>query len=255
VAQGLTAYSYDPDVNPQRIPSEDLQLTELPADDLRFAVPLYTTAEAARLVGVPTSTFSSWARGYSRGNVTSNPIVTAFPAEAGQPTIPFVGLVEGMVAAAFRRAGVSMQHIRRSLEALASEMSLEHALASRRLYADGASILLDYAHEHDQERLLAVVVTGQRVFTPVVEQYLKRISYDGSGWAHLVVLPITPRELLVADPTRAFGRPIFAKGGAPMEEVLNRFRAGEPLRSVADDFDLAQEDVEDVIRAALPPAA
>jgi uncharacterized protein (DUF433 family) len=93
------------------------------------------------------------------------------------------------------------------------------------------------------------------VFTPVVEQYLKRITYDRNGWANLVVLPITPRELVVADPNRGFGRPIFAKGGAPMEEVLNRFRAGEALRSVADDFDLAPEDVEDVIRAALPPAA
>jgi uncharacterized protein (DUF433 family) len=93
------------------------------------------------------------------------------------------------------------------------------------------------------------------VFTPVVEQYLRRITYDGAGWASLVVLPITPRELVVADPKRAFGRPIFAKGGAPMEEVLNRFLAGEPLRSVADDFDLSPEDVEDVIRAALPPAA
>ena len=230
-------------------------MTEPPAADLRFTVPLYTTAEAARLVGVPTSTFGIWARGHSRGKVRSEPIVTSLPVEPGQPSIPFVGLVEGMVAAAFRRAGVSMQHIRHSLKALAAGMGVEHALASRKLYTDGAGILYDYAQEHDEERVLAVVVTGQRVFTPIVKQYLKRITYDSAGWASLVVLPITPRELVVADPQRAFGRPIFAKGGAPMEEVLNRFRAGEPLRSVADDFDLAPEDVEDVIRAALPAAA
>jgi uncharacterized protein (DUF433 family) len=40
-----------------------------------------------------------------------------------------------------------------------------------------------------------------------------------------------------------------------MEDVLDRFRAGEPLASVARDFDLDHQDVEDVIRAALPPAA
>lgn len=230
-------------------------MTEPPAADPRFTVPLYTTAEAARLVGVPTSTFASWARGSFRDDVRSEPIVTTLHVEPGQPTIPFVGLVEGMVAAAFRRAGVSMQHIRRSLKALSVGVGLEHALASRRLYTDGAAILYDYAHEHEEERHLAVVVTGQRVFTPVVQQYLKRITYDSTGWASLVVLPITQRELVVADPSRAFGRPIFARGGAPMEEVLNRFRAGEPLSSVAHDFDLAPEDVEDVIRAALPSAA
>lgn len=234
---------------------EDHKLARLPARDPRFTVPLYTTAEAARLVGVPTSTLAMWARGDSRGNAMSEPVVTSLTAEHGQPSIPFAGLVEAMVAAAFRRAGVSMQHIRRSLKALAVEMGIEHALASRRLYTDGAAILYDYAQEHDQERALAVAVTGQRVFTPVIERYLKRIVYDEAGWANSVVLPITPRELVIADPRRAFGRPIFAKGGAPMDEVLNRFRAGEPLRSVADDFDLPQEDVEDVIRAALPPAA
>lgn len=181
--------------------------------------------------------------------------MTSLQADPGQATIPFVGLVEGMVAAAFRHAGVSMQHIRRSLRALEAQMGLDHALASKRLYTDGAAILYDYAREHDEEQVLAVVVTGQRVFTQVIEQYLKRITYDQAGWARLLVLPITPRDLIVADPTRAFGRPIFAKGGAPMEEVLNRFRAGEPLVSVAGDFDLAPEDVEDVIRAALPQAA
>lgn len=225
------------------------------AHDLRFDVPLYTVAEAARLLGVPTSTFASWARGYRRGDVRSEPIVTALEAEPGQLAVPFVGLVEGMVATAFREARVSMQHIRRSLAALEEQMGLDHALASKRLYTDGAAILYDYAREHDEERVLAVVVTGQRVFTQVVEQFLRRISYDDAGWARLLVLPITPRGLVIADPTRAFGRAIFAKGGAPMDEVLDRFRAGEPLASVAEDFDLPSEDVEEVIRAALPPAA
>lgn len=237
------------------------------AHDLRFDVPLYTVAEAARLLGVPTSTFGSWARGYWRSNTAlsrfereltktwSKPVVTALETGQGQLSVPFVGLVEGMVAAAFRQAGVSMQRIRRSLGALEDQMGRNHALASKRLYTDGAAILYDYAQEHEEERLLADVVTGQRVFTPVVQQYLRRISYDDEGWACLLVLPITPRGLVIADPRRAFGRPILARSGAPMDEVLNRFRAGEPLASVAEDFDLPSEDVEEVIRAALPPAA
>jgi hypothetical protein len=104
-------------------------------DDLRFDVPLYTVEEAATFLGVPRSTFSTWAHGYVRRpggqrEVRSAPLITAIPAAARLPRIPFVGLAEGMVAAAFRKAGVSMQHLRRSLLVLQQELRVEHALAS-----------------------------------------------------------------------------------------------------------------------------
>lgn len=86
----------------------------------RFDIPLYTTAEAARFLGVPASTFAAWARGYVRrpsGHpvVIGEPIVTSMRAERGYPTVPFVGLAEAMIIAAFRRTGVSLQHIRRAV--------------------------------------------------------------------------------------------------------------------------------------------
>jgi len=38
-----------------------------------------------------------------------------------------------------------MQHIRPAIDVLARELGLEYALASRRLYTDGAEVLYDYA--------------------------------------------------------------------------------------------------------------
>ncbi|HZV48743.1 MAG TPA: DUF433 domain-containing protein [Candidatus Dormibacteraeota bacterium] len=233
--------------------------------DVRFTVPLYTSREASWMLGVPARTFHAWARGYTASSGQRyRPIVTGLDAPAGQPTIPFIGLAEGMVVAAFRRVGVSMQHIRRALEVLESEIGLEHAPASRRLYTDGASILYDYARESDDydyaresddEELLVTVLTGQRTFADIIRQYLRRIEFDSDTWALRLRLPITERPLLVADPSRGFGQPLFVKSGAPVRAVLERFRAGESLESVARDFDLPPNDVEDVIRATLPPAA
>jgi uncharacterized protein (DUF433 family) len=230
------------------------------ADDLRFDVPLYTLEEAASFLGVPRSTFLTWAHGYVRRSVGQRevraaPLITALPTPAPLPKIPFVGLAEGMVAAAFRKAGVSMQHIRRSLQVLQQELGVEHALASGRLYTDGSSILYDYASKHGDEEILTVVLTGQRVFSDVIRDYLQRITYAKDNWAERMVLPITRRHVVQVDPRRAFGQPVFVRGGARMEDVLDRFRAGEPLASVARDFDLDHQDLEDVIRAALPPAA
>lgn len=229
--------------------------------DLRFKTPLYTVAEAARFLGVPPSTFSTWAHGYvrhpkGRPVVHGGPIVTAIKTPPRHPEVPFVGLVEGMVAAAFRRAGVSMQHMRRALAVIEREIGIDHALASRRLFTDGAAILFDYASsgERDDE-ILTVVVTGQRVFRETIYEYLSRISYARDDWADRLVLPITAQPVVECDPQRGFGRPLFIRGGAPMDDVLDRFRAGEPIRELAKDFDLRPSDVEDVIRASLPIAA
>lgn len=228
-------------------------------DDPRFTVPLYTVPEAARFLGVPATTFSHWARGYEvrfpdRKSVTKGPIVTASEGRGREPSIPFVGLAEGLVVSAFRRAGVSLQHIRRAVEVLDREIGIEHALASRQLYTDGASVLYDYVECEDDE-LLTHVVTQQRVFQKVVEGYLRRITYGGDGRPVRVVSPTTEREVIAVDPARAFGQPIFLHGAARVEDVIDRWKAGEPLSEVARDFGVPAEDVEDALRASLPLAA
>ncbi len=111
----------------------------------RFEVPLYSVSEAARYLGVPASTFSTWAQGYvrhpteTRNEVKGSAIVTALPRRSpSDASIPFVGLAEGLVLAAIRRAGVPLQRIRPALARLGEEFGLEHVLASKYLYTDGA---------------------------------------------------------------------------------------------------------------------
>lgn len=230
--------------------------------DMRFEAPLYTVAEAARFLGVPTSTFATWAKGYvrrpaGRPPVRGERILTSVDAPRNFATIPFVGLAEGMVLAAFRRGGVSLQHIRKAVSILDREIGIDHALASRRLYTDGAVILFDHADaKHDDELAgLTEVVSRQRVFAPVVREYLQRIGYGKDGWAEQLVSPTTRERIVVVDPKRAFGQPIFVHGAAPVESVVSRWKAGEPLADVARDFGVPPVDVEDYLRAAVPLAA
>ena len=231
-------------------------------EDNRFDVPLYTVAEAARFLGVPPSTFSTWAKGYvrrppGRPEVVGERIVASVEAAPGYPVIPFVGVAEGMVLAAFRRAGVSLQHIRSAVSILQQEIGIDYALASRRLYSDGAVILFDYADAKSDSELagLTEVVSRQRVFAPVVREYLKRIEYGTDGWAAKLVSPATERPIVVLDPDRGFGQPIFIRGAVRVENVLDRWRAGEPIADVAEDFGVPAEDIEDVLRVVLPAAA
>lgn len=231
-------------------------------DDKRFTIPTYTLAEAARFLGVPRSTFSTWAKGYVRRPphrpvVTGEPILTSVEVEPGFPCVPFVGLAEGMVLAAFRRGGVSLQHIRAAVSILEREIGMEHALASRRLFTDGAVILYDYLDAKPDDDLagLTEVASRQRVFATVIREYLQRIEYGPDGWATKLISPATPGPIALIDPKLSFGQPIFIHGAGRVEDVLDRWRAGDPLAGVAEDFGVPVEDVEDMLRVALPAAA
>lgn len=117
----------------------------------RCTTPLYTVTEAARYLDVPASTLATWTQGYriqapGRREVIGAAVLTALPRVGGRgPVISFVGLAEGLVLTAMRSSGVPLQRIRPALVRLEQEFGLAHALASKRLYTDGADVLYDYA--------------------------------------------------------------------------------------------------------------
>lgn len=237
-------------------------------EDARFDVPLYTFAEAARYLDLSASTFANWARGYARPATSNLPALPSQPiltsvhrAQVNGPSVPFIGLVEGMVLAALRRSGVPLQRIRPALNRLEEEFGLHHALASRKLYTDGAEVLYDYAQESLDDATgqalleLVVVNSGQRVFNDVVQDYLKRLDFDDDVYARRIHLPAYRKADVVVDPSRGFGQPIFSSGGARLEDAISMFRAGEPLEVVSEEYGVPRDELEDVVRVALRSAA
>ncbi len=230
--------------------------------DIRFEEPLYTVAEAARVIDVPPSTLATWTKGYVRDRndrpaVIGEAVVTAFPAKGRSPSIPFIGLAEAMVLAAVRQSGVPMQRVRPALAALEGEMGIGHALASRQLYTDGAEVLYDFgADKVDPEVVASLVVVrnGQRVFVDVVREQLKRIEFGADGYATLLRVS-GYRSDVVCDPTRSFGRPIFVRGGARVDDVISRFQTGDSIEDLTQEFGVGVADIEDALRVASRRAA
>lgn len=220
--------------------------------DIRLS-PLYTIKEASWFLGMPSTTFRYWARG--RGS--SKALITVDPkAPRRHAVVPFIGLAEGLVVSIFRRhRGIKMQYLRRVLAVLEKEMGVDHALASRRLYSHGEAILFDYSPRDRETRDLVEVLTKNRVFEKVAQDYLKLITFGADDYASRLILPITKRPVIEIDPKRAFGQPLFVKGGARMEDVLARFRAGEDLDEVAHDYGVPLPHILDVIRAVIPTEA
>lgn len=225
----------------------------LSPDDPRIARAIFTQRETAAYLGTPKSTIQWWARPPDH----KAPLITCFPQNGREATVPFIGFAEAFVLASFRRAGVPMQRIRPAVDVLANEIGIEHALASKRLYTDGAEVLYDYAERRGDEDMLELVVvrTKQHQFAGVVSSYLKRIHYGGDGWASSVRLPTYEHADVVVDPEIAFGLPLVVHGGARVEDLVDRFQAGDSVAEIAADFDVPPEEVEDVIRLATRAAA
>src|SRR5262249_55896958 len=120
----------------------------VPLDDPHYTTPLYQKAEAARILRVPRGTLRDWASPAAPAQAF---ITTEEPSTPRGPTIPFVGLTEAYVLAAFRSAGVPMQRIRPAIRVLEQQMGLRQALASERLKTDGAEVLWDYGQLTEDE--------------------------------------------------------------------------------------------------------
>lgn len=208
---------------------------------------------------MPESTFHSWVRSAGR-----QALITALPtARRGAASVPFIGLAEGVFLSGLRRAGLPMQRIRPAIELVHRRLGVEHALASKRLFTDGAEIMWEISDARDVDddvrrdaRSLIVLRNDQYVLRQVVDQFLRSITYDPvDGYAQRVRLPDYEVADLVADPHINFGHPVFAKRGAPLDAVLSRLRAGETVADVADDYGLGIDEVtEAAYRAHLRAA-
>jgi len=230
-------------------------------DDPHYTTPLYRKAEAARIIAVPAQTFRDWAVGYARkrldgSQVVSAPIVTTLePARPRGVSVPFVGLAEAYVVAAFTKAGLPMRRIRPAVLWLQEHIGLPQALASQQLQTDGAEVLWDFGRQSgdpaDQDMVegLVVVRSGQQVFRPVVRGYLTRVTYE-DGWARSIQLPQYGSVDVVVDPWRNGGQPTVAGRGIRVADIVSRLNAQEPAEDVADDYDLTIRDVEEIRRAA-----
>ncbi len=203
--------------------------------DVRFVEPLYTLQQVGQFLGVPRSTLVHW-----------RPFLQHFEVPRRRdPTITFIGLAEAYMLSAFRRAGVPLQRIRPAVEVLTDKIGVEHALASRRLYTDGAEILYQWDNEQ-----LSVLRNGQYVFRDVLREYLRLIAWGEDEFPIMLQLPTYHQTEVFTDPRRAFGQPIFGRTGTKVEDALERFWAGDDMQSIALDYGLDSSDVEEAVRVA-----
>jgi uncharacterized protein (DUF433 family) len=207
-------------------------------------LPAYPPVEAARYLGLPVSTLRAWTRG-QRG---FKPILT-LPADSdGQ--LSFYNLVEAFVANGLRRKhSVPVQRLRRAVDSLSRlAPHSKHPLAELDLQTFARDVFLD-----ESGAIVNVSRGGQLGVRELLQDVLERVERDVSG--HVARLypisrpesPISPR-VIVIDPRIQFGRPVIAGTGIPTSVLRERWKAGDSVASLAEDYDRTTDEIEEALR-------
>jgi uncharacterized protein (DUF433 family) len=101
---------------------------------------------------------------------------------------------------------------------------------------------------------------GQIAMREVVEASLKRVDRGPDG-SPLVLYPFVAdnpsidRRPVMFDPAVSFGRLVIVNSGIPTIEVARRYKAGEPMEQLAEDYGRSRDEIEDAVRCELHLAA
>jgi len=93
----------------------------------------------------------------------------------------------------------------------------------------------------------------------ILMAYLRRVEWDETGLA-LRLYPFTRKKeldeprFIVIDPYVSFGKPVLVGTGVPTSVVAERYKAGESVDELADDYGLGRTSVEEGIRCELRAA-
>jgi uncharacterized protein (DUF433 family) len=209
--------------------------------------PLYTFAEVAHLAHVSTSTVRNWLFGYTTNYGDVAPLFN--PSTEQGPMVSFLQLVEIVVAAQFRKAErLSFRTVRRAYENAQSEWGLEYPFAHLRLEALGGHIVRRLHAEDKLGSLQAADTPEQWTLPSLVVETIRQFDYEPD----LVIrwYPVGKSIPIVVDPHISAGLPTIVGRGVTVGAIQKRFRAGQLMDFIADDFEIERSVVEEAVRYA-----
>lgn len=217
----------------------------------RLVMPRYSYADADYLAGTPRGTSKRWVSGYEytspRGDRITQPPVTSGILRQG--AVSFLDLVEIIATGQLKERGFSLKAIRQIVQNCQDILGVERPLATLKFKTGGCEVFVD-AGRHLME-------VGKRkrelAWREILEPFLDSLDYTqglASRW-----WPQGRDGTVVVDPNYGFGFPVIRNSGVRTETILERFRAGDEMTEIAEDFNLRPDDVERALRFELLLAA
>lgn len=251
-------YVFEPDkIKPlvMQEPTFDSDLPDLP----RYSIP-----EAARYLSMSASTLRSWASG--RKYPVSDGIRDWEPVfqrpDPDNPQLSYSNLMEAYVLLALRtQYRVNMSEIRYAIDRTKEEEGIDRFLLSEHLVAAPGAVFLQKLsparNGSENVELINVGMGGQVAMPEILAGYLSRIRWDEAGLPKRL-FPVTRTythhgpQLVTIDPEVAFGRPVIERKWIRTVTIAERFKAGESVVDLKEDYELEVDEIEEAIRYEQP---
>ena len=206
---------------------------------------------------MPPATVRSWVLGRHyptrSGPKFFKPIV-ARP-DTNIPLLSFVNLVECHVLSAIRRQHtVPLPSVRKALDYLTTHFASKHPLVEQKFETDGIDLFVERYGQ-----LINVSKEGQTVMRGMIKTYLRRIERDQEGNV-LRLFPFTRShpapgpKIIVIDPFVSFGKRTIVGTGIPTSIIADRYKTGESVDELAEDYGRQKLEIEEAIRSELQAA-
>ena len=215
----------------------------------------YSVMEAAHYLRIPRTTLRDWVSGRkyrsNKGLHFSKPIIQV--PDPKKKVLSFMNLVEIHVLDAIRRKHeIPLEKVRTALNYLSKQFPSRHPLADQEFDTDGLNLFIKKFSQ-----LINISQEGQLAIQEVLQAHLHRIERDLKG-IPVRLYPFTrkrdlqdePRAVVI-DPHVSFGRPVIVGTGIPTAVIAERYKAGESVDDLADDYGRRRLEIEEAIRCEL----
>lgn len=231
-----------------------LKRKELIKKEDRRLTPSYSLREAAHYLRIPLVTLRSWVYGRKyptgKGKQFFKPLISI--PDKKLTLLSFINLVEVHVLTAIRREhNIPLYKVRKALDYLKQGFPSDHPLADQNFETDGLDLFIQKYGE-----LINISKDGQLAMKDLLQSHLKRIERDSSGLP-LKLYPFTRKpqpgepKTVVIDPLISFGRPVLSGTGIATAIIAERYKAGESMHELAEDYGRPSSEIEEAIRCEL----
>ena len=218
-------------------------------------MPAYTIAEVAHYLDVPPATIRYW----SLGQHHHKSLVT-IPKKDRTALLSFFNFAEMHILAAIRRRHkIAMSGVRKTLRYLVNQgfspAEKKHPLISHSLFTDGIDLFVkEYGAMINASR------EGQIEMRETIRDALERIE-RGRDSTPVTFYPFTRSserdspKVIIINPYISAGHPIIEGTGITTQAVAQRYKAGESINELMNDYNCEAEKIEEAIRCEFKMAA
>ena len=226
------------------------------ATDVR-ELPAYGMTEVTHYLQIPVPAFRAWTRGgivrtSARGKRVQ-PLITL--PDRKSRSLSFINLVEAHVLEAIRRGHqLPISQVRLALDYVRKELGLKNPLARQNFANEGLEVFLSRLPRR-------IAASESSTVQELIRCHFDRIEHDHAGLA-VRLYPFTRKDrqgdqpkMIAIDPYVCFGRPTIRGRGVSTSIIAERYKAGESIDALAEDYGCEQAQVEAAVQCELARAA